>query len=1775
MSFAGTANITEIPNQNEIPIVDLNLIESFDWSSTPLGPMDSWDPTFKSTVKLCIHSVFPIAIYYGPELVHIYNQMWVPILKMKHPQAMGQPFNEVWPEIYEDLKPLFNEVLSTGKGRFEDDRLFLLFRDGYVEETYFSFTFSPIFKENGTVGGIFNASQETTQRILANRRVKTLSELGNRTPGAKSVENACHLVTQTLHEKNTDISYALMYLIENSTVKSSLQPREAHLIATTFDKDLDFQKCEDGVDEITFVPNKSKRDLPENLLETKEIVDLMEIPDEINELLYGDSKFELSHRTGEKYVTKDSLSSWPLHYVTQKNLHITVTLKDKSQAVLFPVKTSSGGKNVLTAIIILGINPHRALDKEYMEFLQLVVGQVCVSLTHGKSREEERKQAEILADLNRQKIMFFQNISHELRTPITLMLSPLDEVISECAPNTIMHSHLSMIQRNTRRLLKLVNTLLQFSRIEAGRMDAIYYEVNIGQLTLELASNFESMAKSLNLDYRIEIPENFDNMMERKTFVDLDMYEKIIFNLCSNAFKHTWNGNVTVKLYADRNENKEIVVMEVSDTGVGIPENEIPNLFQRFYRIESRQSRSHEGTGIGLALIHELITRHGGGIKCTSVVDQGTTFKIWLPTGHEHLPPGRLLFQKDISSGKGGYHMNQENKLFDNKQLYLEEGLQWIQNNGPEFNDDTENYDDMNMDVDNYESNEVDYKGFFTENLENEFSKLDDDPIPLSGSKHVVLLADDNTDMRNYLAGLLRKEFTVYCACDGHEALRKLKNLKNPPDLILSDIMMPNMNGFELLKNIRSDSSTQLIPVILLSAKAGEEASVEGLDKGADDYLTKPFSARELIARVRVNIKLSYLRRQLFQQQRRQAETKQLLFSISNKIHSGFNLQKTLSAAVEEIHSILSADRLLITANEQSEKGDSIIVAFSANDKNEINLEGQTVRFTPERIRLQSDPIIVEKLIKELEKRKLLDVSGEENENEIINIVNKTLATLKNEPSQLLQNDNNNEISTSTPSGLFDNKDLEIAVVPNFYSINVQKCVSLLAVAIKVNKTIWGWIIVHRPPNYNWTDSEKEFLQQISNQISLAITHAKLLEDKLKREAQIEAARAANEAKSQILANTSHELRTPLGAIIGVLSAFEDTALTDDQKDMIQIMTRASDVVLAVVNDILDAAKLEAQKIKLVNRTFDLFDLVEKTIEIFGERAGTKQIELILNCDPNSLPKYVKSDPERLQQILMNLLSNSIKFTEKGQIVLKISMTSHEDIEESSETQAQGQKVGKKTKLYVELCDTGIGIEPAFMKDIFESFSQGDASMTRRQDGTGLGLSICKHLVNINGGDLGVRSELGKGSQFWFTWNVEPLPLTANPVTLISSIPQDSLNEQTSLILSLDVRYKKVLIIDSVETARDSLVKLLNDNVDKVDAFDSCEKGINAVRKLSEKYNESPYDIVFFNVYIENAELVKNSALQLRSICGQDLSIALLVFWSAKGRALGKDLIYQIGGHTAALCKPIMQRRLLDCLHNNDLFKQTDITSPSKHDEREYNSVKSLADIRVERYYHQNRSLDTSKNEKDSMIVEGNQVNDQSADAMIIDQDINVRKETKSRVSDITGDGMIRGVKRNVVDNNSRALKSRSRQITKSKCILCVEDNPINLQVIQHQLAKLGYPTLSATNGQEAVNVMEAELANITPIDDSDNLSDKSNTSPRISLILMDCAMPIMSGFDASKAIRMMQPPLSNVPIIALTASAVQGTRDKCIASGMNDYLTKPLKIGQLKEMLNQWLGDE
>ncbi|RIB21376.1 hypothetical protein C2G38_1106412 [Gigaspora rosea] len=1466
-------------------------------------------------------------------------------------------------------------------------------------------------------------SQNVTRKILINRRLKCLSDLGNRIKDADSLKNGCHIIMNALQKNDKDIPFALIYLIDNNKSETNFEPRVAYLSATTFDSD---SKVND------------EKLIPDHLLETPEVIDLTK-----NTYENYNTYIEIRRNTTNHSFLK--CKSWPIDLIIRKDEHVKVALNDESQAVLFPVKIQSVEKKILIATLICGINPSRPLDNEYMEFLQLVVNHVSSILAQGKLREEEKKQLEMLADLNRQKVTFFQSVSHELRTPLTLMLSPLEETINLCTQEEVIHSHLQIVQRNTRRLLKLVTNLLQTSNIETGQLKVQYRETNIAKLTQELASNFNNMASKLNLNYIIDIPNpnDFNQALKNKVYLDHELYETIIYNLCSNAFKHTWSGNIKVRLYIDHENERDIVILEVSDTGIGIAEADLKNLFQRFYRVESQQSRSYEGTGIGLSLVKELITIHGGNITVTSKIGKGTTFKCQFPTGFEHLPINQVCLNEDDDT------LNNDHQLNLNQQLYLED-LQWDQNNELTIRE-CESKDIINMDID---------ETFFSTNV---FHKT---------TKNTVLIVDDNIDMRNYIEGLLKKEFNVYRACDGRDAWLLLTSLPNLPDLILSDVMMPNMNGYELLNKLRSSAKTRLIPVILLTAKAGELSSMKGLEDGANDYIVKPFNSRQLIARIHTNIKLSQFRYQIISHRCRQEEVKQLLISISNTILSEINFMDALSKVVKKVHQIISCNRIFIVLCELSEIQNRTMIALSEDP--EVNSEDNIIS------NLISDQLTVD---------------------QILGICEST---------------------TSESSNAQEDYSTEVDVSHNTHCIDTSRQVSMLSARIIANNKYLGWIKAHKSPDINWDDTEIELFQQISNQINVTINSVKLLKEKIIKEAHIKAIQGANSVKTQILANTSHELRTPLGAIIGILSSIKDDNLSAEQKDMIDIMIHSSDNALFTVNNILNAAKLEAHKITLDCKTLDLFDLLESTIEIFEENSGNKQVELILSYDTNSLPKFVKSDPERLKQILMHLLSNSVKFTKEGEIMMKIFVKSLDTVDENLENQ-----LTKKVKLLVEVSDTGIGINPEFMQHMWESYSRVDTSIIRQHCGTGLGLSISKQLVEINNGEIGAESKLGEGSKFWFTWNVELPPIPAISKILKYADSPIQLEDAINHILPSHIRLKRILLIHPIESARIAITNFLK-NFERVGVFDTCGKGIEASKYHKELYNQAAYDIAFINLYEKDAEEVTKAALELRQINSDNLYIVFMIFSNSSEKALVKKLIDTIGGRSTRIFKPITYKKVINqCSRHNILEKDFE------------NSVSYNAKNFI------NNNLEKFKFDFETAF----KINLASS----VTSPLNI---CKKRMADCEIENM----------DEIRATKSRLRTIS-NKYILCVDDNPMDLEITQKNLEELGYSTLLARSGQEAIDLLQSKFELLNSDCGISDTEDKLKYFD-ISIVLMDCKMSDMSGFDTSRAIRSLNSEISDIPIVGLSASATEETYNKCKESGMNYCLVKPLKIEQFNEIM-------
>ncbi len=739
------------------------LIKSKDWSKTPLGPIEDWPQSLRTVVSLTQASSSPLSLAWGPGHIQIYNDGYWPICGDKHPTAMGQDFRECWALPWPIIGEAYASALAGKTSYLEKVRMFLD-RYGFLEETWFTFSFSPITDESGEVGGLFHPVTEMTSQMLAERRTKTLRDLAARTGKARTTPEVFEMATQALEESHLDLPFLLFYLVDQENA-------EAQLL------------------EQTGIP-----------------IGISACPDTIH--------FEES--SSAIWPLGDVINGGPAVEVRGLNsrfegLNVGPYEENPNRAICIPI--AQPGTERPAAVMVAGVSPRLVLDEAYRGFYDLVAAAVSTSLANARAYEDAQKKAEALAEIDRAKTAFFANVSHEFRTPLTLMLGPLEDELREISQPLPpqRRERLELAHRNTLRLHKLVNTLLDFSRLEAGRSPAHFVPTDLAALTRALTSSFASVMEKAGLQLNIDCPA-----LPYGVHVDREMWEKIVFNLLSNAFKHTFQGSITVSLVGQDDH----VELSVADTGVGIVPEELPQLFRRFHRVRGAASRTHEGTGIGLSLVRELAVLHGGDIRVESKANEGSKFIVTIKQGTSHLP-SESLSESDVDIN------------FNLASAYVDEALHWLPQ---ETNAQV---------VDGHEVTET--------------------PELRSGPKLRIVLADDNADMRQYVAQLLKNDYDVQSVPDGVEAYAAVKAAAT--DLVLSDVVMPRLDGFGLLRALRGDPATESVPVILLSARAGDDASIEGLEAGADDYLVKPFSAKELLARVKATIALAHLRRESAQRE--------------------------------------------------------------------------------------------------------------------------------------------------------------------------------------------------------------------------------------------------------------------------------------------------------------------------------------------------------------------------------------------------------------------------------------------------------------------------------------------------------------------------------------------------------------------------------------------------------------------------------------------------------------------------------------------------------------------------------------------------------------------------------------------------------------------------------------------------------------------------------------------------------------------------------------------
>jgi PAS domain S-box-containing protein len=1225
-------------------------IREYEWASTSLGPVETWPHSLRTCIRIMLTSRQPIWIGWGKELIKLYNDPYKAIVGGKHPWALGKPASVVWKDIWRDIEPMLKQVMEKDEGTYVESQLLIMERNGYPEETYYTFSYTPIPGDDGKTAGMFCANTDDTDRITSERQLKTLTHLGKRLADCKSNREIIQQTIATLEENPQDFPFAIFRSIQDNkavlTHSTPLGP-SSPLVAKDYDINAD--------NEVGEIIRKT--------LATRK-------PQVFDGLL--------------KKVGDLPRGAWEL---------------SPDKLIVLPIMTAAGTSGPY-GILSVGLNPFKLLDEKYLGFFTLVADQIATSFSDVHMLEEERKRSEALAEIDRAKTTFFSNISHEFRTPLTLLLGPIQDALNDPSSTEENKVRMEVAQRNALRMQKLVNNLLDFSRIEAGRMQGKFTSVNICSFTQDLVSTFRSAIEKaeMNLDYECEGVHN-------KVYVDVDMWEKIVLNLVSNAFKYTTEGSITVRV----TEEEKNIVLSVSDTGIGIPADQIEKVFDRFHRVENTQGRSQEGTGIGLAMVKELVRMHQGSIAVDSEVGKGSTFTVRIPTGDEHLEKGTI---SEAPTSLSHY-----------AEAFAQEAMKWNRS------DDT----DLEIVDDAFESAEV--KG---------------------AKRYKVLLADDNADMRDYVKRLLSEEFKVITAIDGEDAFKKV--IQEKPDLLLSDIMMPKVDGFELLKRIRQHADQKNLPVILLSARAGEEAKVEGLDAGADDYLVKPFSAKELMARVEANIKISKSRaaaeanlREMIKQSpvaTTLLKGRDLVIEIANEraleVWGRKHEEVINRAIVEALPEITEQgfDRLLqqVYSSGVPFNGSEVPVQLMRFGKPEIvylnfiyqplkNENGQTEGIIGAGIDV-TEQVLSRKKIEQSQKEL----------NQLANAVPQLVWVANANGDVIYYNERLAEFSGAKKET--DGKWLwKILIHPDdlpptekaWDEASNSGIEYQMEHRMKMKTGEYRWFLSRAIPHKDENGRVVKWFGTATD-IHSSKEHASILEKEvLKRTQELNELNASlkqsNNELQQFAHVASHDLKEPLRKIktfAGRLVDDKQSSFSENGKLYLKKVNSAVDRMSVMIDGVLNYSMISAahQRIEKVDLNETIRD-IESDLELI-----ITQKQATIEC--GELPT-VEGASVLLYQLFYNLLNNSLKFSNAEQPpVIKITS----DI----------SRIGGKEYAEINISDNGIGFEQEFAERIFETFLRLNSK--DMFEGTGLGLSLCKRIAERHGGFIKAVGELNKGATF-------------------------------------------------------------------------------------------------------------------------------------------------------------------------------------------------------------------------------------------------------------------------------------------------------------------------------------------------------------------------------------------------------------------------------------------
>jgi PAS domain S-box-containing protein len=1364
------------------------LIATIDWSKTPLGPIDAWPQSLRTTVSLCLSSTFPILVAWGPEYIQIYNDAYRPICGGKHPQSMGEPFKVCWATALPVVGDKFDRA-QQGEGTYIRDQRMFLDRDGYLEEAFMTFSFSPIRAESGEVGGIFHPITETTAMVLSARRTQGLRDLSAAIADARTVEDIGRDLAAQYEQLSLDLPFVLFY----------------------------------------------QRDEESGQLQ-----------------LRGSAGIEVGSALAPAQIQMDD-ALWPFAEVAasgkaQQVDGLAPKFGDKpcgpyeeapNSALVLPV--SLPGQHEMFGFVVAGVSARRAVDNDYRNFYALLNSAFNTAVGNVTAYEQEQRRAEELARIDRAKTAFFSNVSHEFRTPLTLILGPLDDALANDGLSPEQRRRIETTHRNALRLLKLVNSLLDFSRIEAGRVQASYQPVDLARLTAELAGVFESAMAKGGLRYTLELPA-----LPQQVYVDRDMWEKIVFNLLSNAFKFTLHGGVTLTL----SEHEGMARLSVLDTGGGIPAHELPRTFERFHRIEGAPGRTYEGSGIGLALIQELVRLHGGQISVHSVVGEGTRFDVDIPFGHAHLPAERLApADADPALASSGTPRTGA--------AFVEEALRWLPD---------------------------EEEGILPPPAAS--STL----TPAAVQRPRILIADDNNDMRAYLKSLLDPHADVMVSADGEAAFERLQ--RDPCDLLLSDVMMPRLDGFGLIARIRADESLRHLPVILLSARAGEEAKIEGLQAGADDYLVKPFSTNELLARVLRQVTLARER----VQQRQDSMLREAYFHalidaspvmlwttdadghttyLSQRWYdyTGRTPQQDLGSGwLDNVHpedmpyvaeSFAAALRsgTPYSADFRLRRADGSYRWCIDAGMPRIGDDGRAVGFVGTVIDIHARKVLQERFERVAGAGDIGVWHADAPFDELR--INQQMAAHLDMGTR----------SSATAQQLLGAVGVEDrARVAAGIAASLRDGVPLDAeFRVDGDGAAPRWLRA-----VGWCDVDELGQPTRFDGITIDISIHKHAELELQRLAS--ELTEKNRRQSEFLYTLAHELRNPLAPIragLELMAASPAGAVSGDVQGM---MRRQVDHMVHLVDDLLDIARLAEGKVTLKRTRVLLAEVVSDAVEISAPlvRKGGHQLTLHL---PDA-PLLLDVDRHRIAQVLSNLLNNAAKYTPHGGRISLSANIVDDEVE-------------------VVVADSGIGIDPELLSTVFDMYAQMEAGQQMAQGGLGVGLNLVRQVVQLHEGSVTADSAgIGQGSRFTVR-----LPLSSPAVVMSMGMAVARAAVPVAEPVSAPVQGLRVLVVDDNVDAAETLCALLEFKGHQVHvAYSGAEAISSATVHLPQ--------VVFLDIGLPDISGYE-AAVALRDIDGMaGARIIALTGWGAPDDKLRSSA----AGFDQHLTKPVDFNHLLAVL---------------------------------------------------------------------------------------------------------------------------------------------------------------------------------------------------------------------------------------------------------------------